>query len=240
MRNSVSSSSAPAPHGGEPTTYATLSREQESKLEHDHAEMLAAAHAKTWWLLTTPVICGGCGVAACLDPVCLVQERCCCAACSAWTESIDAGYGWCVDMEKVCCVVNHSACPPGGGGRDGVPLLACCGRRWGEDPAEEVLWHAKAGVMKDAWLLYYCLCFGCGVTRCDRPWCLWSQKLLCLHSDAHLLPCISDGVCCHNHTKTCCVMQSCALPCSSSRGVPCCAVCGWQPGVQRRVSAVNA
>lgn len=39
--------------------------------------------------------------------------------------------GCCFNKQKICCHVEGYACPPGGGGQDGLPMCAFCGMKCG-------------------------------------------------------------------------------------------------------------
>lgn len=198
-----------------------------SKQERD--VKIAQTNEDTFWLLTTPLLCGGCGVAPC-RPFCAQDGKCCCVESHSYTEDACGGdSGCCYEFSKCFCCVSHGVFPPGGGTGDGAPMFACCNVRFGDDDPSQVAQNPRAQTLKDAFLLYYCFCFGCGVGRCADPLVMASSKCCCLRSEAFTAEaCSEDKPVFFNYSKTFCCIEASVCPCFGGRtdGLPGCACCG--------------
>jgi hypothetical protein len=197
-----------------------------------HRKKLAEIfYNETWWLCTNPCSCGGYGcVSPSTAPMCMSHDKHCCIENLCQSEPWDeGGMGVCFDISKMCCIVNHSSCPPGGGPNDGVPLCACCGQRCGGESGEDVMLQEDAQLMKDTFLLYYCLCMGCGLAHCSEPFCKANRKCCCVRSACYTTDaCPSDRDCIYSHSKFFCCINACTcLPFGGKRdGLPACACFG--------------
>jgi len=204
---------------------------------YERQEATAEVHESTFWLLMTPLMCGGFGVTWPTDPLCSGDSKCLCLENHFWTESVGSqGYGCCFELRKVCCVVSHFAFPPGGGEHDGVPTLACCNiRRGGNEAATGLLNHKKAQIMSDAFLLFYLGCCGLGVVNPFDPIWMSSSKCLCLRSEANTGDVFSDQKSClFSHNKFCCLVETCTVPCVG--GSPAYNMKAWKCGDHVAVS----
>uniref|UniRef100_A0A7S2M6Q9 Uncharacterized protein n=1 Tax=Zooxanthella nutricula TaxID=1333877 RepID=A0A7S2M6Q9_9DINO len=212
---------APPAHWGMPWPVPICAQERDVKI--------AETNKGTFWLVTTPLLCGGCGVAPC-RPLCAEDGKCCCVENHCYTEDACGGdSGCCYTFSKWCCCVSHGVFPPGGGKGDGAPMCALCNVRCGDDDPSEVAQNPRAQTLKGAFLLYYCFCTGCGVGRCADPLVMGSSKCCCVRSETFTAEaCSEDKPCCFNYSKTCCCIGAEIFPCFGGRtdGLPGCACCG--------------
>lgn len=202
-----------------------------------HENVAALFHDDTCWCCVSPIICGGFGCASPMDPCYLRATKCCCVEGIAYTEDCCTDEGCCYKFEKVCCIVSHTGCPPGGGHGDGVPMCACCNQRCGgedEAPTESKLaWNDNARVMTEAFLCFYCLCAGCGVGSCCDPMYRQTSKFMCIRSEVGTADCCPDRGCCYDYGKMCCCIAALAPPCvggGKHDGIPMCAFLGMKCG----------
>lgn len=191
-------------------------------------ELAGVIRNDTTWLLTNPC-CGGCGVTSKATTSMLLHEgKCFCFEDNGRTEDCWTDEGFFVVMQKVCCCLTHKACPPGGGANDGVPMFACCNKRWGGEEDGKVKAEESAQLMKDTFLLWYCLFFGCGLLHCANP-CIYGKNkyFCCVDSNTsggeH---CPSGQPCTYKRSKLCCCVDAYRCGGDGHDGVPRCAVCG--------------
>eukprot|EP00933_Yihiella_yeosuensis_P032320 TRINITY_DN2590_c0_g1_i1.p1 TRINITY_DN2590_c0_g1~~TRINITY_DN2590_c0_g1_i1.p1 ORF type:complete len:233 (+),score=32.72 TRINITY_DN2590_c0_g1_i1:135-833(+) len=167
---------------------------------------------ETCWCYQCCCIGQGC-VSKCDDPMCHGQERWC-GMCERFTGTTDCcgGEGCCHDVTKCCCCVHLSSFPPGGGGNDGIPLCALCNMRCGgESSKSEEESAGYAEVAKNTCLLYYCLCFGFGLSGPCSPCVLQSQKCCCITSKCGTQV-ADEGPCCSSLGKCCCIVSYTTCP----------------------------
>eukprot|EP00932_Pfiesteria_piscicida_P018522 SRR837773.5369.p1 GENE.SRR837773.5369~~SRR837773.5369.p1 ORF type:complete len:234 (-),score=62.83 SRR837773.5369:57-710(-) len=197
---------------------------------YEQRYLQAEVHENTFWLCVNPLMCGGFGCAKPTDPLKSTVSKCLCFEGYAWTEDAgDKGLGVIFDFQKSCCIVSHAACPPGGGASDGVPLLACCNKRMGGESGGQIAHQLVANIMSETFLLYYCLCFGCGFGRLGDPCILNSRKCFCFRQEAFTADCfVKDIPPFFNHDKCLCCVSACTMPCfgGNADGLPGCACCG--------------
>jgi len=220
-----------------------------------HRKKLAEIFYKeTWWLCTSPCNCGGYGcVSSETAPTCISHDKHCCIENLCQSDSSD---DCCFDISKMCCIVNHWSCPPGGGPNDGVPIFACCGQRCEAESGctqlmlcpvlccleccdcgigaraksdKDVMIKEDAELMKETFFLYYCLCMGCGISSCSEPFCMSNRKCCCVRSSCYTTDaCPSDRDCIYSHSKCFCCINACTCPSFGGKpdGLPACACFG--------------
>lgn len=196
----------------------------------DHRVHVQEVLAQAWWLCTNPCFCGGHACGACSDPYCLADDKCFCIEGETYTEDVWSTQGLCFSLSKHCCLTCHQSCPPGGGPNDGVPLLACCNMRYGGgETGTNLLAEENAEIMNDTFLLNYCICMGCGVSKCADPYLKSSSKCLCMRSESFTAECMpSDRTCIYSKSKRFCCISACNCPPFGGKadGIPVCACCG--------------
>jgi len=196
-------------------------------------EKMAEAMDDTFWCF----VCGCCGsgVGGCGDPMCLASQKTCCIETAAYTEDCWGDDGPCFAFQKICCIVQHQTLWPGGGPNDGVPICACCNLRCGGDGNEDkklTMVNTNAKIMSDAFLCYYALCCGCGLST-NFPMVKGDQKCFCFRSFASTASCCpADRGCCYTYQKACCCTHVTMFPPGGGKydGIPCCACCGMKCG----------
>jgi len=201
-----------------------------SKLKHERDQLIINENGDTWWLILSPLLCGGCGCGPC-QPLVAGEGKICCAEWHQWTEEdvCCGGSGCCFDFEKVCCCVYHSSCPPGGGSEDGVPCCAVCNYRCGADKDEAVQDNIRTQSMAKAFLLFYLGCFGIGVVPDCFPLVMASRKWCCCRAEVYTAgPFSNNKPWCYAYTKLCCVVVRKLFPACGGKedGLPGCACCG--------------
>merc|ERR1719401_795807 len=83
--------------------------------------------------------------------------------------------------------------------------------------------------MNHAFLLYYCLCMGCGITHCSEPFLKATRKCCCCRSTSYTTDaCPSDRDCCYSHGKFLCCIGAWTFPPFGGKrdGLPACACFG--------------
>jgi len=188
-------------------------------------------YKETWWMWTSPCICGGLGcVPPMAPPLCMAHDKYCCCESLCQSEPWGGdGMGFCFDICKCCCCVSHSACPPGGGKNDGVPLCALCNQRCGGESGEDVMDNEDAQLMKGTFFLYYCLCYGCGVGQFAEPLIKTHRKCCCIRTTSYTTdPFPSDRDCMYSHAKVFCCISACTCPALGGKrdGMPGCSCFG--------------
>lgn len=203
-----------------------------------HEEVAKLFHDDTCWCCVSPLTCGGFGCAGpCEHSIYLKAWKCCCVEGSAFTEDCCTEEGACFKFEKLCCIVSHYGCPPGGGNADGVPYCACCNQRCGgedEHPDEsKFIINDNGKLMGNAFLCIYCLCIGGGCTHPCDPMYRSTTKCLCINSEIGTADCCPDRGCCYSYSKECCCICALAPPCvggGKHDGIPSCAFMGYKCG----------
>merc|ERR1719235_2422501 len=79
-------------------------------------------------------LCSGVGLdlASPCDPCIMADSKLFCVQSHMSTEeTMTEESGLCFKKSKVCCCIEGLACPPGGGGADGLPMFGCCGIKCG-------------------------------------------------------------------------------------------------------------
>jgi hypothetical protein len=184
-------------------------------------------------------IFSGCGFApsgTCCDPCCLsTYKYLCCEGYVGTTGCCTEQEGLCMGFEKICCLVQASAFPPGGSKGDGLPCVACCNYRCGGEAdslsdLEEVPTETKL-LLEKTFLLTYCCCSGIGCLN-SGPMCKGTFKFCCLHGNHETSPCCGENGCCYMKSKMCCFVSAGACPPGggSRDGIPICACCGTTCG----------
>lgn len=76
--------------------------------------------------------------------MCKGTNKCLCLHCNCETNDCYGENGCCYSKQKLCCIVEALAIPPGGGSNDGIPVCAVCGKTCGgEDPPEEEDYYSE-------------------------------------------------------------------------------------------------
>lgn len=198
--------------------------------------MMESAFEDTFWI--SVCMCCGTGVGGCGDPCLLSSGKCCCVEAATYSEDCCGDLGPCFTFQKMCCMVTHQTLWPGGGPNDGVPCCAICNQRCGGESGEEegeralTVVNTNAKILSDAFMCYYCLCCGCGLSM-NFPLVKIDQKCLCVRTFGSTASCWpEDRGICYKYEKAGCCVNICTFPCGGGRydGIPSCACCGAKCG----------
>lgn len=198
-----------------------------------HEDMAVHMMENTCWLYFCCFFGGGIG--HCCDPMIMGQTKClCCYGVTHTDDCYTHDEGLIVSFQKMCCLVTHCGCPPGGGDADGIPCCAVCNQECGKD--SQIDESPNAVIVQNTFMLAYCLCCGLGCHGPGDPLCKVSSKICCVRQEYGTEDCVNDHGCCYSYHKTCCCVNAGVCPPGGGRhdGLPCCALCGFTCGGEDR------
>lgn len=177
----------------------------------------------TKWLLYC--CCEGCGLGPFSDPLIAAEAKQLCCRSSLSTTDIYSEDGLCKDVAVCLCITQQCNLPP----VEDAPTCACfnkkCGGSMGRTGWKSELFQ-ESKIMDDTFWIYYFLCLGCGLNKCDQGLYSSEFKELCCRGFTNLEPPIVEGVCCSQVSTQCCMWGECQMP--PAKPNPTVAICCWR------------
>jgi hypothetical protein len=178
--------------------------------EKDNSLSRAKIFDETCWIVYC--CCQGWGCGSVSDPLIGSEEKTLCIRGDCSTTDISAPDGLCSSARVLCCCSDHCAFPPSKDFPACICLNMKCGPTLGESQLYEHGYFKKEEFVDETFWIYYFLCSGWGVNKCNLGLFNDQDKCLCVRQLDNCEPCCVDGVMC-SEVRTClCIWGECQCP----------------------------